>query len=358
MVTTFITSNYWYVRDLAFTRNKTSSYADQTTAEEKQTLANALSNSRLFQPIADLTLYPLLTVTIASGFESDQFFLLNPVGLANAEISHLSLVADLDTTQFPPILSWSGIKCPTASWLGVYSPSPLISKKMSSAILGALALMQASNERYSFSMRKMSGGYCTIKDASFSIHPDKDPHTPPLMHNIAITERDHGWLTILAKLFESKETQSAQQIRALEYFYRAWFLQSHERFPILFMSLDSLVGATEKHTNSAIKFVQSHVGYAIDDKRLQELLKIRGAVIHGVAPDVSESEHYAKYYTNYKSDPIRDLELVVAKCIRVVVFGADQKCHASTNQALIEKLKTEGRLPKQANKNYIIPDHI
>lgn len=359
MVTKFITENYWHVASLAFTRDKKSSYAVQSTNEEKLALANALASSILFQPVADLTLYPLLTVDISVSFDSKHFFFRAPAELSKAKISNAAVVRDLDPTQFPPLKSWEYVKWPAKSWLGVRAPSPLVSQKMASAVLGALALVLAPHDRYSFSMRKVSGGTCTILNERWVVSPSSDPHTPPLMNNLVLSEIDHGWLEKLSELLDAEEDkQSASKIRSLEYFYRAWFLQPRDRFPILCMSLDSLVGPSTKHTSAAIAFVKEKIGTAIDSERLQQLMRIRGAVIHGAAPDVSESVHYEKYYLEYNTDPIHDLELIVAKCMRMAVFGAQHTYHPYSNQGILEELRAQGKVPTRLDCGHIIPDNI
>jgi hypothetical protein len=163
-----------------------------------------------------------------------------------------------------------------------------------------------------------------------------------MMHDIVLTAADHGWLAILAALFDASDKHSRSQLRALEYFYRAWFLDPRERFPALCMSLDSLVGVSEKHTTAAVKYVKRVADTAINDDRLRLLMRVRGAVIHGAAPDVYDSENYEKYYVDYETDPIRDLELIVAKCLREAIFGAALKYHPDPNADLLASMQASG----------------
>src|SRR5207237_8289272 len=143
----------------------------------------------------------------------------------------------------------------------------------------------------------------------------------------------------------------------LEYFYRAWFLDPRERFPALCMSLDSLVGASHGHTAAAVKFVGEIISTPIDEQRLRLLMRVRGAVIHGAAPDVYDSENYAQYYVNYGTDPIRDLEMVVAKCLREAIFDGKLSYHSDPNQTLIAEMQSRGRLPRDLAPAAIIsPD--
>lgn len=178
------------------------------------------------------------------------------------------------------------------------------------------------------------------------------------MHDIVLTEADHGWLTIVSTLLGASDKQSRSQLRALEYFYRAWFLDPRERFPALCMSLDSLVGVSHGHTAEAVRYVKSAVDTAIDDNRLRLLMRVRGAVIHGAAPDVYDSEHYEKYYVDYETDPIRDLELIVAKCLRNAIFGTSLKYHADPNAKQRASLQTMRRLPVRLDEGGILAETV
>jgi len=179
-----------------------------------------------------------------------------------------------------------------------------------------------------------------------------------MMNDIVLTEADHGWLTILAALLDASDTHSRSQLRALEYFYRAWFLDPRERFPALCMSLDSLVGVSDGHTKAVVKYVKSKIDTVIDDDRLRLLMRVRGAVIHGAAPDVYDSENYEKYYVDYETDPIRDLELITAKCLREAIFGATLKYHLDPNAELLANMQAMGRLPARLDEGCIIAEDV
>lgn len=358
MVTDFIKENFWYVCGGNLRAPLACSYAEQITPQDKLVLADALAISVMFTPQSELTLYPLLTVRVTENFNSKHFFLLKAADLSTVQLPQGIRETKLDPTQFPPSTDQRGKKHPTTSWLGVWSPLPLVSQKMKSAILGGVALTPVPLERHLFSARKMFGGRCTINNKSWTVGYSDEPHTPPVMNDIVLTAADHGWLAILANLFEATDRHSRLQLRALEYFYRAWFLDQRERFPALCMSLDSLVGVSEKHTSAAIKFVKSVINEKINDKRLLLLMRIRGAVIHGAAPDVYDSENYEKYYIDYETDPIRDLELIVAKCLRETIFGATLKYHPDPNADLLARLQAEGKLSADPDEGIIIPDNI
>lgn len=346
LVTNFVTDNFWYIGRSAHLSITDQPYSACVTLEDKQALADALASSAMFSPKTELTLYPLIPIRVAETFQSERFFLIAAERLDQSLLPASMLHSRLEPCSFPPFSEWGGIKHRTTAWLGVRSPLPLISDKLAAAILGAAALTPLPRNRYMFSGRKVFGGRCTIRNG-FTVSPREDAHTPPIMHDIVITARDHKWLEILLALLDAQDKLSRSKVRALEYFYRAWFLDPRERFPSLCMSLDSLVGASHGHTAAAVKFVQEVINSSVDERRLRLLMRIRGAVIHGAAPDVYDSENYAQYYVDYGADPIRDLELVVAKCLREAVFEGELGYHPSPNADIVTEMQAKGKLPKQ-----------
>ena len=183
-----------------------------------------------------------------------------------------------------------------------------------------------------------------------------EPHTPALMDDLIITEDDHAWLEILAAKVTAPERALRRQIHALEYFYRAWFLDPRERFPVLCMALDAMFGEANHATQAVIDGVRGTIGQHIADPRLRALMSLRASVIHGGAPDVYDSRKYARYYDNYDADPIRDLELVVTHCLRELVFEGQLKTHPDPHAAIIKEQQDKGRYPKRLNENAIIDE--
>ena len=85
-------------------------------------------------------------------------------------------------------------------------------------------------------------------------------------------------------------------------------------------------------------------------------MKLRGAVVHGAAPDVYESEYYDAYYAAYGEDPICDLELVVARCLRLNIFGDKFFVHPDPHAAIVKQQQELGRLPRNLRGKTIIDD--
>lgn len=356
MITQFVIDNFWYIGGRNLLPNPVKAYGMTMRPAEKLALANALAESPMFVPTSELTLYPLIPVRVIAPFDSERFVLTAPDHLNR---SHLPETArdSLDSGNFPPITDWSGVRRPVGSWLGVRSPLRLVSDKMASAILGAVALTQLPRQRYLFSGRQVFGGKCTVS-SSVTISTGDGAHTPPMMHDIVLTVADHAWLVKLDSLLAANDKRSRSKLRALEYFHRAWFLDPRERFAPLCMSLDALVGADNGHTSAAVKFVKGIIDSGIDEARLRLLMRIRGAVIHGAAPDVYDSENYEQYWLDYSADPIRDLELIVAKCLRQNLFAGSLAHHAGPHAALLAEMRSRGRIPKVLDPDAIIPAEL
>ncbi|MGC5798259.1 hypothetical protein [Sphingomonas sp. NFX23] len=357
LVTSFLTENFWHIRDGELRRRHDCSYADQIELPSKLALAYALADSALFNPVNELTLFPLVPIRVEAKFECSRFFIASAADLTPSLLLAGIRTADLDLSQFPPIVRWDGIKRPTATWLGVRSPLLQVSRKASAAILGAVALT-LPRELYMHSGRTMFGGRCTMTGGNCSVSMGNEPHTPPMVNNIVLTAADHAWLNRLAVLVDADDLHSRKRVKALEYFYRAWILDPRERFPLLCMSLDSLVGAAHGHTAAAVKFVRDTIDASIPEDRLRLLMRVRGAVIHGAAPDVYDSKNYEKYYLDYETDPIRDIELVVAKCLRADIFGSNLKYHADPHADIVATMQAKGRLPARLDDGCIIPADI
>jgi hypothetical protein len=256
-------------------------------------------------------------VIVEEDFVSAPFLLVEPAslnGFLPPDIPAGEIVAD----QFPPLKDWRGIRRIPASWLGVRSPALQLSNKRRSAILGALALKPSPSSRYMFSARDIFGGRCTL-DSSATVSFG-EPHTPPMMRDIVVGTNDHGWLAVLADKFVAPDRAIRRQVRALEYFYRAWPLGPTERFPWLLMTLDALFGDQGKSTNAAVE-AMSQSGAPLSVDRLSYLLKkLRAEVMHGRAPDVYDCEQYQEYHELYCADPINDLERVTATCLNRTIF--------------------------------------
>jgi hypothetical protein len=356
---TFVSDNFWYMANDTYLRQFEGSFAENVSEKAKDDLAAALAVSPIFAPRNELTLFPLSVVTVEADFDSAPFFLVSPQSLDGARLPEGSEEKWIVSTRFPPVRDWKGKTGTPSAWLGVRSPAVQASQKMKAAILGALALTPLPAYRHMFSGRTVLEGRCTIGAAGVTSSFD-DTHTPPMMHDLVIGENDHRWLSALSEKLQSGERATRRQLRALEYFYRAWPLAPSERFAVLCMTLDAVFGDANHASQAVIDGVRTAIGDHVSDVRLRRLMDLRASVIHGGAPDVYDSRKYGRYYDEFDTDPIHDLELVVGECLRVSVFEGALREHADPNAAIIAEAQAKGRLPKDLSRSTILdepPEH-
>ena len=149
----------------------------------------------------------------------------------------------------------------------------------------------------------------------------------------------------------ASDTPTRRQVRALEYFYRAWPLDAPERFPWLFTTLDAIFGDAAQATQAVVDAFGRHGEASFEYPRLRLLLGIRNSVIHGGAPDVYESDKYHRYYETYGDDPLFDLERITAQCLRSTIFDGALVEHPDPNAEIIRAYR-EGTL---GNRKHAAP---
>lgn len=313
-------------------------------------VAEGLSESQLFRPENEVALFPLGGTFVRAPFRGRNFALLRDLDLHDDLEACTALPPSLRARHFPP---WSEPEMPPQAftgpvfhWLRVSSPHKTIARKRAAVVMGTLALIMARRARYAHSDQAMQLGECMIRSGVFSVAPYAPPVAPALMSDLLVEDADHPVWSALDKMLDQADSSTKPILRALEYFHRAWFHEPRERFPLLCMALDAMTNAESAHTDAAVEFVLTTLGSRIQKGRLRALLRLRGAVIHGAAPDVYESRHYVDYYTRYKADPILDLELLVAACLRERGF-AELLVVRDPKRALIEQAQLAGLLPRR-----------
>lgn len=342
MLQDFLIKHFSYVASETLFRKFFDSYTVRVSESSKNALAQALAESNIFSPRNSLTLFPLVTLDVEYDFGSTPFFFRQSATLLE-EIPPEHRI-DLVVDRFPPLSRERMRTESTNAWLGISSPLLQTSRKMKSAILGAMALSLPRQHRYMFTGRRTFGGYCTISDGvSFAFG---DAHMPPIFQNLLVRACDQEWLHILADKLVSSDQTDRRQIRALEYFYRSWSLDASERFPVMCMALDAVYSDATEATKSVIDGIRTTLGSHIEETRLRMLMQIRASVIHGGAPDVYDSRKYRKYYQMYLTDPINDLDDVLVESLRQRVFGKTFKLQGGMDADVISKLQEQGRLPR------------
>ena len=341
----FMTEHYSIIADEVLFNEFSESFLSVVSESSIKRLTLALSESTIFHPDKFLSLFPLVPIKVFDDFESDTFLLLGDKTLSSRHLGDSFRGMSLNPAQFPPDSNWEHRKWTVSAWLGVYSPAKEAAERLKAAVLGALALAPASRNRYVCSMRSTFGGVCSFNNGTISVTPSESPSMPPLMDDIHVTQADHRWLEILASKLDSENKSDQREVKALEYFYRAWFQETPDRYPILYMALDSVFGDAGSATKSVIEGVRELLGEQVSYSRLRDLSDLRSAVIHGGAPEIYDSKKYAKYYRNHNDDPITDLGLVTAECLRRKLFGEHLKEHRDRNREFIEDAISKGLAP-------------
>lgn len=313
----FITDHFWPIGERVMFQDVEGNLADVISWQVKNVLAGHLVTSPIFTPETGLTLYPLVPVIVQEDFDGQAFSFLRPASLTHAWLGihpsnplspdHFSCVSPERSREL------------VASWLGVRAPSFEMAEKRKAAILGAIALTLPRHERKMFSGRHNFGGRCTFARVGVT-ESFGAPAVPPLMHNATIEACDQPWLTRLGEKLASADNTDVKHCRALEYFYRAWPLKPNESFSHLFMAMDSILGDPGRATQAIIEAATKHGFQAYRYERLRLLMSLRASVIHGGAPDVHDGGKYQKYYADYGADPIVDVEIIAAQCLRAVIF--------------------------------------
>jgi hypothetical protein len=318
-LTNFLRENYWYLSQETFGQSFSCSFGERVSARPKAQLAAAIAKSKLFAAVDVLRIYPLVPVCVQHDFDSARFFLSAPHSVATKVPTETYPSHSFDGEFFPPFRRVGRPEERPNSWLGVRAPTSYAARKVKDTVLGALALTPHWAERYTFTGRRVFGGWCELADTW--TEGTSAPHTPNLPEDIVISSSDHPWLAELARMLDSSDKHDRRRVKALEYFYRAWGLTDVQRFPILFMTLDAMFGEPSGVTQAVVNAIEPIMGTAYDYARLRRLFHLRSAVIHGGAPDVCESDNYHLYYVRYGEDPIREVELITARCLQSVIFG-------------------------------------
>lgn len=332
ILTDFVSDHYYLLATETFLSSFEGSYADKLTTGAKAAFANALATSSIFVEPREITLFPLVPITVEVGFNAAPFFIGAPTDLAE-QLGQDRIPGRLIPDSFPPMAEWEYRREKPSAWLGVRAPTLDAARQIRAAILGAVALLPHHMERYTFSGRKMFGGYTTL--ASRWTMAFGDPHTPALMTDVNIDAADHAWLSQLAEKIVSSQKDDKRQLRALEYYYRAWAPDPVKRFPTLFAALDAIYGDAGKATQAVVDAISPVMGPDYTHDRIRLMLGLRASVIHGGAPNVYESSKYEDYYKTYLKDATRDLELIVARCLQSVIFPSVMSERPHTHAELI-----------------------
>lgn len=317
-------------------------YADFISDKNKKHLSEKLLSSEVLNPTDRLFLFPLTPVDVKAAFSGANFSLVDPRSACGELPERYRHSAILNGRM--PSFDQRDSGEPVKSWLIIHGPSSKSVNRSKIIVLGALALAPIYRERYIFTFRKIVCNYIFLHDGVFT--RSSNPHTPPLSDGLTIRSIDHSWLAKVDLILKSEDKQSRGKRNALDYFYRAWFMEPSERCSLMFVCLDALY----EHTGlqPATKRMKEGIEKSLRDtslsSQLRFMMELRNSILHGGCSDIFESSKYHRYWENFGTDIFVDLEIVAAKCLRREVFGDDFVPQADPHADLLAKHQKLGHI--------------
>lgn len=314
---------------------------DLVSAGCKSALVDALEKSSIFRPRIDYTAFPITPLVVKADFDCDDFSLIDVHSLTegNADWLRERYLGNKDV----------------GGWLVVKAVSVESAKRDRRVILGALALAMDHQHRHGFTLRKVATGFLRFPTPHTISTSTSGPHTPPIGSPITIADSDHQWLNKLPSILARSSSLSKRHAKALEYYYRAWFMDESDRCFLLFMALNAVFGQDgDGFAVGMKKGIKETLADDIEEKRLDALLRIRNTMLHGGAPDLFASSNYLEYAQIYESDPSSDVQLLVAKCLRKHVFGGEFRPQENPDAEIMEFARTNGHIPSQSDQSSIV----
>ena len=296
-------------------------------------------------------LFPLTSLKVDRAFEFKRWSLLPPSELSRI-VSDFAQRDSLKANQMP-LFADEGVKGkPVNSWLVIASPAKEHAQKLKRIVLGAIALCPLRRDRHQFSLRANSDGYCYISDGVWTA--SSPAHMPPIV-DILLEHNDYPWLCTLSKLLESSQKVDLRKLNALEYYYNAWFLTEPQRCAVFFSSLEAIFCADQGKSTEALREGIKRVLTSItDEQRLKTITDLRNSIVHGGSPDAYSSKKYQKYYREYKTDILDDIEIITERCLRIHIFGELFREQPDSNAEIITKYQSLGILPTNGRSNSIL----
>lgn len=350
LLTSFITENYYCLTEGEIFHDFENSYEEYLSDRSKEAFCALLYKSSIFNEVVSLYTFPIQTVDVLSDYYSESFSIVKPDSLLNVKTTVDLSIFDIKPSLYPPSERSTNRHYPFKSWLCVNAASIYEANKMKAAILSCLSLKYKDSIRRQFNQVDHMGGHCCFSDDEMSFQFGV-AHTPSVLQSLKLNGADHECLNILSGLFLSRTDTDFRKLRALEYFYRSWFLEESERFPFLFMSLESMFGDGRNANQSVLNGLFSLFGDTLDLQRVRLMAELRGSIVHGGAPEIYDSRKYAKYYKKFSVCPSKDLDLLVAESIRVFVFFEKLCRQQDENHEVIEQAVKSGRINAYNDKS-------
>lgn len=343
MLRRFVYSHYPIVWREVKQEDFDGSLHENVSADCREELALALENSAIFRPRLDYTAFPITPLVVKADFDCDDFSLIDVNSLTEGGASPLAE-------------QYLGNK-EVGGWLVIKAASIEAAKRDRRVVLGALALALDHQHRHAFTLREVVTGFLRFPSRRTISVSSSGPHTPPIGSPITIENVDHGWLCNLSRILARSSTPLKRHGKALEYYYRAWFMDESDRCFLLFMALDAIFGQDGLGFAAGMKKgIADTLHEPIEEKRLDGLLRIRNTMLHGGTPDLFASSKYLEYAQKYSSDPSTDIQLLAAKCLRTQIFGTEFRPQDNPDFEALEFARLQGLIPSAPRTNQIISE--
>lgn len=343
MLRKFIYRSYPIIRRETKTEDFDGSLYELVSPDCRSALAEALEKSSVFRPRIEYTAFPITPLVVKADFDCENFSLIDVHSLTEGN-------ADWLCEQYLENEEVGG-------WLVVKGASVESAKRDRRIVLGALALAMDQQHRHGFTLREVVTGFLRFPTPHSISTSTSGPHTPPIGSPITIEDSDHKWLNKLPTILARSSTLTKRHGKALEYYYRAWFMDESDRCFLLFMALNAIFGQDGSTFAAGMKAgIADTLKENIEEKRLDALLRIRNSMLHGGAPDLFASSNYLEYAQKYSSDPSSDVQLLVAKCLRRHIFGDEFRCQDNPDAEIVHFARTQGLIPSETDCSSIVSE--
>jgi hypothetical protein len=200
-------------------------------------------------------------------------------------------------------------------WMGCLASSENAAYSKLRRIQGALCVTLPLSEAFLFSGDLPLCGKTTIRpDGEMTFNPSR--LFPTLLNPQTLSD---SMLKNMDDLIEGPQFKDEMRRRvdvALEFIATSWMSPPRTRFFNDAVALDALFGVQFKVAKSivagVIKFASNipHVS-----TRVELLLKMRNALLHGEAASIEETPDYRSYYEQFDVDPVGDQHAVLRTCL-------------------------------------------
>lgn len=224
----------------------------------------------------------------------------------------------LDGALFPPI-NLGITRHPVDerdSWLGVRAHSEHEAVPRLGALFGAISLAIDFPRSRRFSGEDFPEGLLSIDGNDRPIFRTRGPRFPPIMEGASLSEGQVGWIgRLLHDPSRSRELQ-LRILTCLEYVAAGWHPGGRLGFVHNAIAFDALFGEKHQVTKSIVEGVtKSAPDIPQIQLRIQSLLSMRHALLHGRVAAVELTSEYLDYWDRYDVDPHRDQVAILRTCI-------------------------------------------